>query len=141
MSKNPKRVAVSGGFDPIHIGHIRMIQEASKLGDELIVILNTDRFLMDKKGFVFMPFEERKEILESIIGVTEVVECIDKDQAVSETLAMIKPDIFANGGDRKNEDDIPEYEVCLKHDIEMVFSVGAGGKVQSSSELVKKVKK
>ncbi len=136
-----KVVAVSGGFDPVHIGHVRMIREAAKLGDELVVILNSDRFLEEKKGFAFMTFEERKEILENIIGVTEVVECIDEDQTVCKTLSELKPHIFANGGDRKNEDDIPEFKVCVEHGIEMVFNVGTGGKVQSSSELVKKVKK
>ncbi len=136
-----KVVAVSGGFDPIHIGHVRMIRAASKLGDELVVILNTDRFLKDKKDFIFMPFEERKEILESIAGVSRVVECIDRDQTVCETLAQLKPDIFANGGDRKDEDDIPEHDVCAQHGIEMVFNVGEGGKVQSSSELAKRMKK
>jgi D-beta-D-heptose 7-phosphate kinase/D-beta-D-heptose 1-phosphate adenosyltransferase len=135
-----KKVAVSGGFDPIHIGHVRMIREASKLGD-VIVILNSDRFLVDKKGFAFMPYEERKEILENIIGVTEVIECIDEDQTVCKTLETLKPDIFANGGDRRNEEEIPEDEVCKKCGIKMVFNVGSGGKVQSSSELVKKVKK
>lgn len=135
-----KKVAVSGGFDPIHIGHVRMIREASRLGD-VVVILNSDKFLMNKKGFAFMSFEERKEILESIEGVSEVIACIDEDHTVCETLAQLKPHIFANGGDRKNEDDIPEYEICIKHNIEMVFNVGQGGKIQSSSELVKKVKK
>ncbi|RJO62078.1 glycerol-3-phosphate cytidylyltransferase [candidate division WS5 bacterium] len=139
MSKK-KKVAVSGGFDPIHIGHVRMIREASKFGD-VVVILNSDRFLVDKKGFAFMPFKERKEILESIEGVVQVVECIDGDHTVCETLAQLRPHIFANGGDRKNKDDIPEYEVCVKHGIEMVFNVGEGGKVQSSSELAKKMRK
>lgn len=134
-----KKVAVSGGFDPIHIGHVRMIREASKLGD-VIVILNSDRFLVNKKGFAFMPYEERREILESIVGVMEVVECIDEDQSVCKTLEMLKPDIFANGGDRRNEEEIPEDKTCEKCDIEMVFNVGSGGKIQSSSELVKKVR-
>ncbi len=130
-----KIVTVSGGFDPIHIGHIRMIREASKLG-KLIVILNNDAFLVRKKGRPFMPLEERKEILENIKGVDSVFVSIDEDDSVRKSLEAIKPDIFANGGDRKNESEIREAEVCKRLGIEMVFNVG-GGKVQSSSWLIK----
>src|SRR4030043_2007516 len=104
-----KIVAVSGGFDPIHIGHIRMIREASKLG-KLIIILNNDAFLIRKKGRPFMPLEERKEILENIKGVDSVFLSIDEDDSVCKSLEAIKPDIFANGGDRRDESDIPEAE-------------------------------
>jgi cytidyltransferase-like protein len=130
-----KIVTVSGGFDPIHIGHIRMIREASKLG-KLIVILNNDAFLTRKKGRPFMPLEERKEILENIKGVDSVFVSIDEDDSISKSLEAIKPDIFANGGDRKNESEIREAEVCKRLGIEMVFNVG-GEKVQSSSWLTK----
>jgi len=131
-----KRVAISGGFDPIHVGHIRYIREASKLG-HLIVIVNTDDFLLRKKGYVFMPLKERVEIIKAIKGVDEVVVCIDKDQTVCETLRMLKPDIFAKGGDR-TLDNIPERKVCEELGIEMVFNVG-GGKIQSSSDLVERL--
>ena len=67
---NKKIIAVSGGFDPIHVGHVRMIQEAASLGDELVVILNNDHWLMKKKGYVFMPQDQRKEIIEAIAGVS-----------------------------------------------------------------------
>src|SRR4030042_136517 len=130
-----KIVAVSGGFDPIHIGHIRMIREASKLG-KLIVILNNDAFLIRKKGGTFMPLAERKEILENIKGVASVFVSIDEDDSVCKSLEAIKPDIFANGGDRKDESEIREAEVCKRLGIEMVFNVG-GGKGQSSSWLTK----
>ena len=130
-----KIVIVSGGFDPIHIGHIRMIHEASKLG-KLIVILNNDAFLIRKKGRAFMPLEERKEILENIKGVDSVFVSIDEDDSVCKSLEAIKPDIFANGGDRKDESEIREAEVCKRLGIEMVFNVG-GGKIQSSSWLTK----
>ena len=132
-------VIISGGFDPIHIGHLRMIQDAAKLGTRLIVIANGDRFLMDKKGYAFMPIEERLEILEGFEGVDRAVESIDEDMTVCKTIEWLaqEEDIacFANGGDRKNEADIPESVVCEKYGIKMKFNVG-GGKIQSSSSLV-----
>ena len=136
-------VAVSGGFDPVHIGHIRMFQEAKKLGDELVVILNNYHWLRDKKGSPFMPEAERKEIIEAIAGVDRVVltEHVpgDTDRSVCHMLRKIQPHIFANGGDRKPDDDpVPEVEVCNELGIEMHYNVGAGGKVQSSSWLIKK---
>tara|TARA_A100001015_G_scaffold69395_1_gene76861 strand:+ start:231 stop:980 length:750 start_codon:yes stop_codon:yes gene_type:complete len=134
-------VVISGGFDPIHVGHLRMIEEAKNIGDRLIVILNNDDFLNDKKGFAFMPQDERAEIIKGFKYVDEVVISIDQDSTVVKTIEMIqkkqKIDIFANGGDRKNEDDIPESEICKKHNIKMIFNVG-GEKIQSSSDLVKK---
>ena len=132
-------IIISGGFDPIHIGHLRMIKDASKLGKKLIVIANCDRFLVDKKGYAFMPIEERLEILESFHGVDRAVESIDEDMTVCKTIEWLAKDediaCFANGGDRKNEADIPESVVCKKYGIEMEFNVG-GGKIQSSSSLV-----
>ena len=133
-----KTVAVSGGFDPIHVGHIRMIREASEHGD-VIVIANSDEWLMRKKGYVFMPWKERAEIIESIKGVAAVFQADDDDDTVTESLLRLKPDIFANGGDRKQKN-TPEMEVCNEIGIEMIWNVG-GGKIQSSSELVSKSKK
>ena len=86
-----------------------------------------------------MPFKERIEMIKNIKYVDVVFPCVDKDQTVCETLKKLKPDIFANGGDRKNADDIPEAKVCKKLGIKMVFNVG-GSKKQSSSWLVNKVK-
>ena len=127
-------VTVSGGFDPIHPGHIEYLKEASKLG-EVVVILNSDRFLKKKKGYVFMRYKDRQVILESIKYVSRVVKCIDKDQSVCKTLEWLKPDIFAKGGDR-TLDNIPERDVCIKKGIRMIFNVG-GGKTQSSSWILK----
>jgi len=138
-----KTVLVSGGFDPPHVGHVRMFIEARKLGDKLIVVVNNDNWLMAKKGFVFMPEAERKELIEAFRAVDEVVltkhEENCQDMSVCAALEEIKPDIFANGGDRK-EDNIPEYDLCQRLGIIMEFNVGFGGKVQSSSDLVKKAK-
>ena len=132
-----KTIVVSGGFDPIHVGHVRMIQEASVFGD-VIVILNSDDWLIKKKGYTFMPFEERAEILTSIKGVTKVVPTIDLDNTVCETLRQLKPTYFANGGDRK-EGNVPEENVCKREGIVMLWGVG-GGKIQSSSWLVDAIK-
>lgn len=134
-------VAVSGGFDPIHIGHVRMFQEARKLGDRLVVIMNNDNWLKKKKGYAFMPEEERKEIIEALRGVDEVVITSHtpnpEDMSVCAELEKIKPDIFANGGDRF-KDNIPEVAICESIGCKMVFGLGQGGKVQSSSWLLKK---
>ncbi len=143
-SKTKKRVvAVSGGFDPLHVGHIRYIAEAKKLGETLVVILNNDNWLLTKKGFVFMPQRERAELLRAVEGVDRVVITKhisnDPDSSVSRELAQIRPDVFANGGDRKSQRGIPEVVVCKKYGIKMVFQVGRGGKVQSSSWLTNKV--
>jgi len=132
-----KRVMVSGGFDPIHVGHVRMILEAAKHG-EVIVVANSDDWLMRKKGYVFMPWEERAEIIESIRGVVRVEHVDDSDNTVCEAISRCRPDAFANGGDRKG-DNTPEVALCNELGIELMWNVG-GGKIQSSSELVSKSK-
>jgi cytidyltransferase-like protein len=131
-------VAVSGGFDPVHIGHIRSMKEARTLGDELLVILTRDDQLIKKKGYFFMPYEERKEILENIEGVGRVVPNIDSGITSNESLEYYRPDIFAKGGDR-TEDNMPEIEkeICAKIGCKIVYGVG-GDKIQSSSSLVKR---
>ena len=134
-------IVVSGGFDPIHVGHLRMFKEASELAPKLIVIVNNDNFLIEKKGYVFMPIAERIEIIEGFGVVDMVVESVDKDLTVCETLQWLAKKenviIFANGGDRNNTDAIPEVDVCRENKIAMKFNVG-GGKIQSSSSLVVK---
>lgn len=138
VSPKDKVVAVSGGMDPLTIGHVRMIEEAAQHG-RVHVYLNTDEWLMRKKGYVFMPFGERAEILDCLRGVELVIPALDDDGTVCENLKIFKPTIFANGGDRK-EGGTPEVSVCKELGIEMLFNIG-GDKVQSSSELVKKVKR
>lgn len=130
-------VAISGGFDPLHTGHVNMIEEAAKLG-RVHVYLNTDAWLMRKKGYVFMPMEDRARILWAMKGVEMVIPVIDTDDTVCETIRMFKPNIFCNGGDRTNEN-VPELKTCCDLGIQMKFSVG-GDKIQSSSELVKRAK-
>jgi len=132
-----KLIAVSGGFDPIHIGHIKMIRDAAEFGD-VVVILNSDQWLVRKKGYNFMNFEERSYIAGSIKGVAITTGVDDSDGTVCEALRRVKPDAFANGGDRYDTN-TPEMAVCKELGIEMLWNIG-GGKEQSSSSLVNKVK-
>jgi len=90
-----KIIAVSGGFDPLHRGHIDHLRKSKELGDKLVVILNKDQFLLKKKGSVFMPYEDRREILKSLGFVDDVIPCIDEDETVCKTLTQLKPDVFA----------------------------------------------
>ena len=135
-----KIIIVSGGFDPIHSGHIAYFKSAKDLGDKLIVALNSDAWLVNKKGKFFMPFLERKAIVENLACVDLVVDFED-DELGSATNALIKvkemyPDdqiIFANGGDR-NKENIPEMSV---DNISFQFSVGGDNKKNSSSWILK----
>ncbi|MEK7572672.1 MAG: adenylyltransferase/cytidyltransferase family protein [Patescibacteria group bacterium] len=140
MKKEKKVVVVSGGFDPIHIGHVRLFEEAKKLGDKLIVVLNNDNWIRKKKGKEFMLAKERKEILEALSSVDEVVitrhSKNTKDISICRELRKIRPHIFANGGDRF-ADNIPEFKLCKELGVEMVFNLGRGGKIRSSSDLLK----
>jgi len=133
MMDKKKTICVSGGFDPVHIGHLRMMQEAAQYG-EVVAIVNSDQWLMRKKGYIFMPFEERCEIIRGFKCVTATSSVGDDDGTVCEALRRLKPDYFANGGDRKT-DNTPEMDVCEEFQIELLWAVG-GNKIQSSSTLV-----
>jgi D-beta-D-heptose 7-phosphate kinase/D-beta-D-heptose 1-phosphate adenosyltransferase len=133
-------VATGGGFDPLHEGHIRLFKEAKKLGDVLIVMLNSDEQLIKKKGKTFyLDQQERKEIIESIKYVDKVIIDPGKDVTCEEALKLIKPDILAKGGDRTpgNMAEI-EIKVCKELGCKIVYDVG-GTKVQSSSWLLKRL--
>ena len=133
-------IAVSGGFDPVHIGHIRYLKAASELG-KVLVMLNTDEWLTRKKGKPFMPYRERKEVLEALRYVHRVVPVIDADDSVAESILLYKPDVFAKGGDRTIENiPVDEKEACLRIGAQLMVGVG-GGKVQSSSWLINAVVK
>lgn len=134
-------VLVSGGFDPLHVGHLRLMRCAAELGDKLVVVLNNDHWLVVKKGFIFMPFEERRELIEAYSFVSLVVpsmhEAGNRDLTICRELRMLRPNIFANGGDVRSANG-DEAETCRRYGIEMFFGVG-GDKIQSSSMLVRHV--
>lgn len=130
-----KIVVVTGGFDPIHSGHIKYIQEAKALGDLLIIGLNSDDWLERKKGRAFMPWQERAAVLSAIKGVSRVEHFNDGDGSAKDLLVLIKRQfpyaeiIFANGGDRTKEN-IPEMDVP---GITFAFGIGGENKANSSS--------
>lgn len=128
-------VCLSGYFNPLHKGHVRYFKEAKKLGDCLIVIVNNDKQVKLKGSKPFMNQEERLEIVSSIRYVDKALLSIDKDKSVIKTLKLVKPDIFAQGGDR-TIGNIPEKAICDKLGIKIVEMVG-GEKIQSSSTLLK----
>ena len=129
----------SGGFDPLHIGHLRCILDTTSMADKdggyVVVIVNGDGFLDRKKGFAFMPEKERAEIIAGIRGVDAAVIWDDGGQTVTGAIAKLRPTYFTKGGDRAAPEDIPEWEICQEVGCKVLFNVG-GGKVQSSSALV-----
>ncbi len=127
-----KVVAISGYFDPIHVGHLEYINMAKKLGDKLVVIVNNNYQCELKKGKPFMDEKDRVIIVSNLKNVDEVFLSVDNDKTVCNSLEKIKPDIFANGGDRKNYE-IPESVICKKYDIKIID--GLGDKIRSSSDL------
>ena len=138
-----KKIAiVSGGFDPVHIGHIELFNKSKDLlgADELIAILNTDDFLVRKKGEYFMPFEERCAILENLRMIDLVFGSIDKDETVCGSLSEIRrlrpvdELFFCNGGDRTDGTNTPEHNTCAELGMHTIY--GLGKKIQSSSWLI-----
>lgn len=131
-------VAVSGYFDPIHVGHLEYLEKAKKLGDKLIVIVNNDLQTKLKKGYSFMPEQDRLKLVASLKYVDEIFLSIDNDGSVCKSLEALKPNIFAKGGDRYINE-IPEKKICDKLGIKIIDSLGE--KIRSSSEFLKKINK
>ena len=151
-------IVLSGGFDPVHKGHLRMFRSAANLGHQVIVGLNSDEWLTRKKGKPFMEFEERKEILEGFRYVNQVLPFDDSDDTASDLIRRVHSlydskshdynysdaghmgmvgyyqIYFANGGDRTSKN-VPEMSVCRDLDVTMLWNIG-GGKIQSSSWLI-----
>ena len=137
-------VLVSGGFDPIHSGHIKLIEEASRHGN-IVVLLNSDEWLENKKGKAFLPFVERKIIMSALKNVIDVIvcgeldnTCIDGMQKVIQKYPNLKIK-FANGGDR-NDKSTPESVFCKKNGIETLWGIGGENKSNSSSWILKQWK-
>tara|TARA_Y100000004_G_scaffold180537_1_gene225274 strand:+ start:316 stop:738 length:423 start_codon:yes stop_codon:yes gene_type:complete len=139
-----KLAIVSGGFDPVHVGHIELFERAKSLADDLIVIVNTDEFLTNKKGEPFMPLKERMTIVQALKPVKLTIKSIDKDQTVCDSVKFVnemykkKYDeiMFCNGGDRTSGENTPEHKICEEIGVKTVY--GLGEKIQSSSWLLKK---
>ena len=140
IKKKPIVVAVSGYFNPLHVGHIEMIQKAKKLGDKLVVIVNNDKQVALKGSVPFMPEKDRIMIISALRDVDKVFLSIDDNKLPSgevpviKSLAKVKPNIFANGGDRHNIVNVPEYDICQKLNIKLVD--GLGKKIRASSVMI-----
>ena len=142
----------SGGFDPLHVGHVRCIEGTVSRASNpdippwqmkglVVVVVNADSFLVRKKGYAFMPLDERMEIINAIAGVDYVVPWeTDGDQTVCGAIEILRPNYFTKGGDRFDASTIPEWEICQKINCEIITGVGKGGKIQSSSELIARAK-
>lgn len=126
-------ICVSGGFTVLHVGHVRLIQAAAEYGP-VTVILNSDEWCQRKYGYVPVPFGQRKEVLLSLAHVYSVSHVDDTDGTVCEALQRLKPEFFANGGDRHMEN-TPELKLCLDLKIKPLFNIG-GSKLNSSSEIL-----
>ena len=138
-------VVTSGGFDPMHVGHLRCLQGSAGVVDvnpntKLAVIVNDDGFLLRKKGYAFMPIEERLEIIAGVASVDYVVPWDDGSQTVVGAIEVLQPVIFTKGGDRDKAENVPEFDLCKRIGCDVYFGVG-GGKIQSSSTLVSNIAK
>ena len=136
-------ILVTGGFDPLHSGHIDYFNAAKELGEILVVGLNSDAWLSRKKGQPFMPFDERKTILQSLEVVDYVLKFDDDDEssctAIEEVIKIFGKCTFANGGDR-GFTNTPEVAICEEMGIPCLWGVGGDRKLASSSDLVKSVR-
>jgi D-beta-D-heptose 7-phosphate kinase/D-beta-D-heptose 1-phosphate adenosyltransferase len=129
-----KRIVVASGyFNPLHKGHIEYLQRSRELGDQLIVIVNNDEQVRMKKGYVLLSAEDRIKVVRELECVDMAIESVDKTRSVVETLKLLHPHVFTNGGDQTN-DSIPEAEYCRTMGIELVD--GLGEKIESSSDIV-----
>ena len=135
-------ILISGGFDPLHSGHIALINDASKYG-KIVVLLNSDNWLISKKGKYFLPYKERAAIMSSLKNVIKVINFKDDDktciQGIKKAIEIFpnKNIKFANGGDRNNKS-TPEIDFCEKNNVETLWEVGGNDKKNSSSLILEK---
>ena len=132
-----KIIALSGGFDPPTIGQTQMISHASKFGD-VIIILNSDRWLKERKHHIFLPRKHRKHVLTKMPGVVDIIDAKDEDGTVCQTLLELKPDMFGNGGSR-TPSNTPEIDLCRELGIELVWQIGSAEDIQNIKNLYSKV--
>ena len=143
MTKKYDYVLVSGGFDPVHVGHLRMFQDAKKLSNNVVLLLNNDEWLIKKKGKPFMNENQRKEILDEFKSITEVIIQTSSDKSSSSAIEEFvknnpnKNICYCNGGDRNNIQNILEADICKKLNVSLEFGIGGEEKVESSSQLTK----
>lgn len=136
-----KVVIVSGFFNPLHGGHLDMIEAAARMGDRLVVIVNNDVQQVIKKDKIILPEKNRARLMRALRDVDEVMIAVDQDPTVIKSLGAVAEKyqndelVFANGGDRDSEKAIPETEVCREHGIKMVFGVGGMEKADSSTRI------
>ena len=136
-----KIIIQSGFFNPLHGGHLDMIEAGAKMGDKLIVIVNNDDQQIMKKGKVILTADNRARLIGALRDVDEVLISVDQDPTVIKSLEAIAQKysndelVFANGGDRDSEKAIPEGDVCRKYNIEMIFGVGGTEKADSSTRI------
>ncbi|MDC0070695.1 adenylyltransferase/cytidyltransferase family protein [Rhodobiaceae bacterium] len=143
MIKKYDFALVSGGFDPVHVGHLRMFRDATRLSDKVILLLNNDEWLIKKKGKPFMNEIQRKEILDEFTSITEVIIQESSEKSSSRAIEEFvksnpnKRICYCNGGDRSNIENIREAAICKKLGVNLEFGVGGEEKIESSSQLTK----
>jgi cytidyltransferase-like protein len=136
-----KIVILSGFFNPLHGGHLDMIEEAAEMGDKLVVIVNNDIQQKLKKGKIILDERNRLRLVSALQHVDDAILAIDQEPPVIETLRVIAKEhpndelIFANGGDRSSPSAVPETEVCEEFGIEMVYGIGGTDKADSSTRI------
>ena len=139
MKKKYDFALVSGGFDPVHVGHLRMFKDAKKMADKVVVLLNNDEWLIKKKGKPFMTQNQRKEILEEFESISKVIIQKSSDTSSNKAIEEFVSDnpnkniCYCNGGDRSSVKEIREEDICLKLGVNLHFGVGGEKKIESSS--------
>lgn len=138
----PRRIAIASGyFNPLHVGHLRMLVEARSTADHLVVIVNNDRQQVAKIGTLIQPVEHRMEIIAALSAVDETIASVDEDGTVNASLRLLRaryPDdelVFVQGGDRSDPEAVAEVDTCRTLDIALAFGIGGRDKADASSRI------